>query len=145
MVRVVPSFAVLQLYVTNLHLFFLFSFILYDFISLSLSLLSLLIYLILCRPSGITMKAALGDTSVIIPQRGDVITFSFTSCSQWAVPLDPKICRIRRDLSWNDVVNSTAGNFPFLLSLSPSPLSLSNIIIKQKVVWASKSDLSWRR
>ena len=36
--------------------------------------------------------------------KGDVVSFSYQSFSRKAVPVDPKIVRIRTDLSWKDVV-----------------------------------------
>ena len=36
---------------------------------------------------------------------GDVVTFSYENVSQRNIPLDPKICRVRHDVRWEDVAN----------------------------------------
>ena len=40
------------------------------------------------------------------PQEGDIVTFSFDTFSRKAVPLQPKLERIRKDMSWEDVLRS---------------------------------------
>lgn len=40
------------------------------------------------------------------PERGDIVSFAFTNFSRRALPVDPKIYRIRTDLSWEDVIQS---------------------------------------
>lgn len=38
------------------------------------------------------------------PVKGDVITFSFEVSNNRDLPLNPKIVRIRRDITWSDVI-----------------------------------------
>jgi len=39
---------------------------------------------------------------------GDVVTFSYESYSRREVPLNPKIQRVRTDLSWEEVLQNEA-------------------------------------
>jgi hypothetical protein len=55
-------------------------------------------------PSGVT---------ILVPQEnnfldknlaiGEVVTFSYENVTQKNIPLDPKICRVRHDILWEDV------------------------------------------
>eukprot|EP00026_Physarum_polycephalum_P001298 Phypoly_transcript_01299.p1 GENE.Phypoly_transcript_01299~~Phypoly_transcript_01299.p1 ORF type:complete len:1145 (+),score=200.33 Phypoly_transcript_01299:2-3436(+) len=58
----------------------------------------------LAMPNGLTFSAPLpGNVELTI---GDVVTISYDINSRREVPTNPKILRIRTDLSWEDVVNS---------------------------------------
>ena len=86
----------LKLYLFVLHLFiylFIYHYFIYSFIT------------ILFRPNG---------KSLIIPphkvlintQVGEVVSFSYESYLLHALPVHPKIYRVRHDISWEDVLNS---------------------------------------
>lgn len=86
------------------------------------------------RPDGTVFKAlnqqfkAEGEVK---PKEGDIVTFTYESYSRRAVPVNPKIYRIRKDTNWEQVVsnfqkdlvkNGIKGNlFLPLISLQNSP------------------------
>lgn len=45
-------------------------------------------------------------TELLIP--GDIVTFSYDNYSRKEVPVNPKIIRIRSDMSWQDVIKNDA-------------------------------------
>lgn len=40
-------------------------------------------------------------------QRGDIVSFSFEKLSRTSLPVDPKIYKVRKDVSWSDVLHSS--------------------------------------
>lgn len=58
------------------------------------------------RPSGKTFEVAADDVLISTPSMGDIISFSFESNSRRELPVNPKIFRVRDDLSWSDVVSN---------------------------------------
>jgi hypothetical protein len=38
------------------------------------------------------------------PNRGDLVTFSYTSYSRNSLPVNPVVYRVRTDISWEDVL-----------------------------------------
>ena len=42
------------------------------------------------------------------PNLGDVVTFEFESFSRSEIPKNPKICRIRKDVEWEEVLSNYA-------------------------------------
>ena len=56
----------------------------------------------LCRPSGIEFTAPLPhDVELKI---GDVATFVYDNYSQWSIPVNPTILRLREDITWKDIL-----------------------------------------
>jgi hypothetical protein len=97
-------------YLLPLSLFSLFSFLFSFSLSLSssLPLLSLShIFSIVCRPNGRVFIVPAENVELSpssIPKQGDVVTFSHDVSSRRLVPMNPKIFRIRSDVSWEDVL-----------------------------------------
>ncbi len=58
------------------------------------------------RPSGTEIFARIASEfrNEIFPKPGDVVSFSFRNFSNKGIPADPKIFRIRKDISWETVV-----------------------------------------
>eukprot|EP00026_Physarum_polycephalum_P000635 Phypoly_transcript_00636.p1 GENE.Phypoly_transcript_00636~~Phypoly_transcript_00636.p1 ORF type:complete len:901 (-),score=99.66 Phypoly_transcript_00636:59-2761(-) len=55
-------------------------------------------------PEGARFKV---ETKETIPlQEGEIVSFSYQNYSRHAIPVDPKIYRIRSDVSWEDVVRN---------------------------------------
>jgi hypothetical protein len=48
------------------------------------------------------------------PSIGEVVTFSFESHARREVPVNPKICRIGTDISWENVVFNSIKERKFL-------------------------------
>lgn len=46
----------------------------------------------------------------IKPKRGDVVTFSYSGFSRSSIPIQPKIFRIREDITWEDVLFNYAND-----------------------------------
>lgn len=93
-------------HMTFYHLFFSF---LYVFISPTPAFLFFFFLLINhhCRPDGITFE--IGPQNIKCddkPKLGDIVTFAYENYTRKAVPVEPKVYQIRRDLSWKDVIFS---------------------------------------
>jgi len=43
------------------------------------------------------------NVAIPTPSVGDIVSFSFESRARTEIPLNPKIYRVRMDLSWNDL------------------------------------------
>lgn len=64
-------------------------------------------------PDGITFAVPSENVRVFAkPIRGDVVTFNYESYSRRSVPVNPKIYRIRTDMSWEDVLRAHAKEAP---------------------------------
>ena len=37
-------------------------------------------------------------------KRGDIVTFTYDNYSRYAIPIRPKVSRVRKDLAWEEVV-----------------------------------------
>lgn len=46
------------------------------------------------------------ETSTL-PEKGDIVTFSYEALARRSAPLNPVIHRIRTDISWEDVLSSS--------------------------------------
>jgi hypothetical protein len=44
-------------------------------------------------------------------QRGDIVTVSYENFSRRAIPVNPKLVRIRKDVSWEEVLQSYTDEF----------------------------------
>lgn len=44
------------------------------------------------------------NEKMIQPKRGDIVSFSYDNFSQRSLPVNPKILRIRTDVTWENVV-----------------------------------------
>lgn len=108
---------ILQLYL------FLLYFIYYYILSYHLNLLYYLYFNYylhdLYRPGGRQFEVAGYEVAnlQVPPKKGAVMTFSYDNYTQGDIPVNPKIERIRHDLTWDDVINDQ----------SPRPLSLNGI------------------
>jgi hypothetical protein len=48
------------------------------------------------------------DVRIPKPSIGDVVTFSFDNYARRDLPVNPKIYRVRTDISWDDVIHNYA-------------------------------------
>ena len=62
------------------------------------------------RPDGETMKVE--EEKEIEMKRGDVVTFSFESYSRRALPTEARIVRVRRDVTWQKVIEDYSLQIP---------------------------------
>lgn len=61
------------------------------------------------RPSGVTFKVPPHQFKFLAkPKLGDVVTFEYESFSRSEIPKNPKICRIRKDVEWEDILRNYA-------------------------------------
>ena len=60
------------------------------------------------RPDGKVFTVPAQDVRIPMPSVGDVVTFSFDSYARRDLPVNPKIYRIRTDISWDDAQHSYA-------------------------------------
>lgn len=58
------------------------------------------------RVTGHTISIPLKDINISIPLVGQIVTFSFESHSRREVPVNPKIQRIRNDVTWEELINT---------------------------------------
>ena len=59
------------------------------------------------RPNGATFTVPPHQCSTFpLPIAGDIVSFSYENFARSAIPIKPKIFRIRKDVNWKDVVNS---------------------------------------
>ena len=58
-------------------------------------------FLISLRPDGVSFKV---PVQKIQPKKGDVVTFSYDSYTVRSVPLNPRIYRIRGDMTWEEAI-----------------------------------------
>ena len=75
------------------------------------------------RSDGLSFTVKVAETANY-PQeykKGDVVTFSYDSFSRNSIPVNPKILRARRDLSWKEVLLQESK--PTQLGGIPPPLS----------------------
>lgn len=69
------------------------------------------------RPDGTTFPAEYHHEVPV--KEGDIVTFSYDSYSRRKlIPVNPKIIRVRNDISWQQVVATHANESPFQLSLN---------------------------
>lgn len=61
------------------------------------------------RPDGPTFKVG-KESSNVTPREGDIVTFSFESYSRREIPVNPFVSRIRKDISWRDVLREHRRN-----------------------------------
>jgi hypothetical protein len=69
------------------------------------------------RPSGDLIPVPPADVLIPNVSIGDIVTFSFESGSRRLLPLNPRICKIRTDVSWEDVVNNYAEEKKYITGL----------------------------
>lgn len=67
----------------------------------------------------------------VSPKRGDVVTFSYDDYSRRAVPVNPKIYRIRDDISWDTVVENFEQEIP--QSITPPGMMFDFVIFIVKL------------
>jgi hypothetical protein len=60
----------------------------------------IIINLILFRPDGVTFALP----SSVPLKRGDIVTFTYDNFSRYAIPIKPRVVRVRKDLAWEEVV-----------------------------------------
>jgi hypothetical protein len=53
------------------------------------------------RPSGISF--GVDKSPELMLKEGDIVTINYESFTQNSVPVNPKIYRVRKDISWGDV------------------------------------------
>jgi signal peptidase I len=53
-----------------------------------------------------------------VPKRGDIVTFTYETYSRRDVPVNPKLLRVRKDVSWESIVVDHIRSTP-----QPQPLS----------------------
>lgn len=58
------------------------------------------------RPNGNIFTVPFEDNQVANLKMGDVVTFAFENSLRRGVPLNPKIVKLRNDISWQDVIRS---------------------------------------
>lgn len=46
------------------------------------------------------------------PYEGDVVTFSYKDFTQYGVPVDPQLIRVRNDLDWQDTLQNYVQSLP---------------------------------
>jgi hypothetical protein len=51
--------------------------------------------------NGVNILVPHRDVSIPTPAIGDIVSFSFESRARMEVPVNPKIYRLRYDISWN--------------------------------------------
>lgn len=87
------------------------------------------------RPTGHIIGVKGNPNMKVQPKKGDIVTFEFETASRREIPTNPTITRIRKDVSWDDVVrdhakssnNAIPSMQPFLLfSLTPT---LSHFVV----------------
>ena len=101
------------------------------------------------RPSGeaftIPKKSIQSET---LPIRGDIVSFTFENYRN-AVPFNPKVVRIRRDISWKEVLHDALVHVPKSQSLNgnhpPALFTLLNHVTEktQKVVATKPKAVSY--
>lgn len=69
------------------------------------------------RPTGVTFGVP--HESVIVEKisKGDIVSFSFEGHAKRDIPVNPKIYRIRYDLSWKDVLSSSASEKKYFIGM----------------------------
>jgi hypothetical protein len=58
------------------------------------------------RPDGSMLSVPSESVIIPTPTVGDIVTFSFDTTSRRDLPFNPKIFRIRTDISWDDILRS---------------------------------------
>lgn len=67
------------------------------------------------RPDGITFAVPASDIHTPVPpESGDIVSFSCENHARSEVPVNPKIYRIRQDLTWPEVVRNEAEESKYL-------------------------------
>lgn len=79
----------------------------------------LIVHLNLNRPDGKVFTVPPQDVRIPKPSIGDVVTFSFDSYARRDLPVNPKIYRIRTDISWDDVQHNYAKEKQYLSGMIP--------------------------
>eukprot|EP00026_Physarum_polycephalum_P002873 Phypoly_transcript_02882.p1 GENE.Phypoly_transcript_02882~~Phypoly_transcript_02882.p1 ORF type:complete len:833 (+),score=72.23 Phypoly_transcript_02882:121-2619(+) len=105
-------------------------------------------------PNGDTFTVQLDDVLIPIPAKGEIVTFSYEPGSRRDFPTNPKICKVRTDLNWEDVAASyvsdrsqlnhfsqVKSNVDFNDDISSRPLSKST----QAPISVTWNDVSNRR
>jgi hypothetical protein len=64
--------------------------------------------LFIFRPNGTTFVVPAHDVLIPPPAIGDVVTFSYESHARRDLPVNPKIFRIRTDVTWEEVVYNSS-------------------------------------
>ena len=65
------------------------------------------------RPDSRTLTVHMSNVQLSSSlQRGDIVSFSYEKLSKTSLPVDPKIYKIRRDISWTDVIQSSKAQEP---------------------------------
>jgi len=70
----------------------------------------LLFSLVFFRPSGILFEIENGSEKNTLKD-GDIVTIHYDNMTPNAVPVNPKISRVRKDISWMEVKRSHAAQF----------------------------------
>lgn len=65
-----------------------------------------------CRPEGNIFEVEAKEYEDMHLKRGDIVTFAYENYSRHSIPVRPKIMRKRTDLSWEEVVKSSAHTLP---------------------------------
>ena len=59
-----------------------------------------------CRSSGLVFDVPHTDILIPMPSIGDVVSFSYDAHSRRDIPVNPKIFKVRTDISWEEVVQA---------------------------------------
>lgn len=70
--------------------------------------------IIFTRPHGATFSVPPENIEVPTLAVGDVVSFSYENIARRDLPVNPKIYRVRTDLSWQEVVYSSVKEEKFL-------------------------------
>lgn len=77
-----------------------------------------LVYLFVYRPSGQSFVVPRHNVHVVpFPSNGDIVSFSFKIDSRKELPVDAEIIRVRRDVSWEDVISSHSSDINGIIFL----------------------------
>ena len=92
--------------------------------------------LTLCRPDRVSFKVPMQK---IYPKKGDVVTFTYDNYTTKSVPLNPRISRIRTDMTWEEAI------FNFEQQISDSAATngtfhFSNFVLSEVFFWYEQNE-----
>ncbi len=59
------------------------------------------------RPDGPTFSVTKSNVKLkILPEKGDIVSFSYDNYSRRSLPINPKVYRLRHDMTWDYLVKS---------------------------------------
>lgn len=90
------------------------------------------ILIILWRPNGKTFIVPPQDVLIPTPTKGEIVTFSYESYARRDLPVNPRIFRIRTDVSWDDVIRNLSNEKKFLNGTFSSQNNMKNNNNKRK-------------